>query len=45
MAQSHHRFIDPEGFYEMFRQRVKVKKYNHVFYYPEDIISNELSLL
>ena len=45
MAQSLARFIDPEGFYEMFRQRTKTKKYTHIFYYPEDVIRNELSLL
>ena len=45
MAQSFARFIDVEGFYEMFRQRTKAKKYAHIFYYPEDIVRNELSLL
>ena len=45
MAQSLARFIDPKGFYELFRQRTRAKKYTHVFYYLEDIIRNELSLL
>ena len=45
MAQSSARFIDPEGFYEIFRQRTKSKKYTHAFYYPEDIIRIEFSLL
>ena len=40
MAQSHPRFIDLEGFYEMFRIRAKDKKFSHVFYYPEDIVRN-----
>ena len=29
----------------MFRQRTKTKNYSHVFYYPEDVIRSELSLL
>ena len=45
MAQSSARCIDPKGFYEMFRQREKAKKYTHIFYYPEDVVRNELSLL
>ena len=45
MAQSSTRFIDPKGFYKIFKQRTKVRKYNHSFYYPEDIIKNEFSLL
>ena len=45
MTQSHSRFIDPKGFYEMFRHREKAKNYSHVFYYPKDIVRNELSLL
>ena len=45
MAQSSARFIDPKGFYEIFRKREKRKKYTHVFYYLEDVIRNELSLL
>ena len=45
MVQSSARFIDPEGFYKIFRQRTKAKKYTHSFYYPNDIVKNELSLL
>ena len=45
MAQSSARFIDPEGFYEIFRQRTKARRYTHSFYYPKDIVRNELSLL
>ena len=45
MAQSDVRFIDLEGFHEMFRQRTKAKNFSHLFYYPEDLIRNELSLL
>ena len=45
IAQSSARFIDPEGFYEIFMQRIKARKYTHSFYYPEDIVKNELSLL
>ena len=45
MAQSSVRFIDPKGFYEMFRQRVKAKKYTHSFYYLDNIFKNELSLI
>ena len=45
MVQSSARFIDPKGFYEIFRQRTKTKKYTHIFYYPKDVIRNELSLL
>ena len=45
MDQSFPRFIDPEGFYELFRQREKAKKYSHIFYYLEDVVRNELSLL
>ena len=45
MAQSLARFIDPEGFYEIFRQRAKARKYTHSFYYLEDIVKNELSLI
>ena len=45
MAQPSARFMDREGFYEIFRQRTKAKKYTHSFYYPKDIVRNELSLL
>lgn len=44
MAQPHLRFIDLEGFYQMFRERTKAKAYSHIFYYPGDIVQNELSL-
>ena len=43
MVQSSARFIDLEGFYEMFRQRAKAKKYTHIFYYLKDVVRNELS--
>ena len=45
MAHSLPRFIDPEGFYELFTQREKAKRNTHVFYYLEDVGKNELSLL
>ena len=44
MATSIAWFIDPEGFYKMLRDRIKVRAYNHIFYYPEDVVRNELSL-
>ena len=45
MTHSSARFIDPEGFYEIFRKRTKARRYAHSFYYPEDIVKNEISLL
>ena len=44
LAQSHPRFIDLEGFYEMFRERKKSRIFTHNFYYPEDVIKNDFSL-
>ena len=45
MAQSSTRFLDPEGFYEMFKKKEKARKYTHSLYYHEDIVRNEISLL
>ena len=44
MVQSHPHFIDPGGFYDMFKDRKKARSYEHIFYVPEDIIRNEFSL-
>ena len=34
MAQSNQHFIDPEGFYDMFKDRTKAKSYEHFIYIP-----------
>ena len=35
---------DPEGFFALFRQRIKGGKFSHVFNFPEDLIRNEFDL-
>lgn len=44
MVRSHARFIYLEGFYQLFREMTRGKVYNHVFYYPKDVVRNKLSL-
>ena len=44
MAESHARFIDPEGFYDLLRERVKASHMGHQVYYLEDIIKNIFTL-
>ena len=44
-AQSLARFIDLEGFYECLGRGQGPKSMPMYFYYPEDIVNNELSLL
>ena len=44
MAESHARFIDPEGFYDILRDRIKASKMKQHVYYPEDIIRNIFTL-
>ena len=46
MAISHSYFFDTEGFYnQTLRHRIKLGGIKHEFYYLEDIIRNEFSLL
>ncbi len=44
MAESHARFIDPEGFYDLLRERVRASQMVHQVYYPKDIIKNIFTL-
>ena len=44
MAESHARFIDPEGFYDLLRERIKAARMEQHVYYPEDIIRNVFTL-
>ena len=44
MAESHARFINPEGFYDLLRERVKASHMIHQVYYLEDIIRNVFTL-
>ena len=42
MAQSQSWFIDPEGFYDVFKESTKARSYQHFVYFTKDIIRNEL---
>ena len=44
MAKSHARFIDPEGFYDLLRERIKVAHMVQHVYFPEDVIRNVFTL-
>ena len=44
MAESHARFIDLEGLYDLLRERVKASHMVHRVYYPEDVIRNVFTL-
>ena len=44
MAESQARFIDPEGFYDLLRERIKVACMEQHVYFPEDIIRNVFTL-
>ena len=44
MAKSYVRYIDPEGFYDLLRERIKATRMVQQVYFPEDIIKNMFSL-
>ena len=44
MAESHARVMDPEGFYDLLRERIKAARMEQHVYYPEDIIRNIFTL-
>lgn len=44
MAESHAIFIDPEGFYDVLRERIKTSIMVQQVYYPEDVIRNIFTL-
>ena len=44
MAESHARFIDLEGFYDILRDRIKASRMVQQVYYPEDVIRNIFTL-
>ena len=44
MVESHARYIDPKGFYDLLRERKKAKNITQQVYFPEDIIRNIFSL-
>ena len=44
MVESHARFIDPEGFYDLLRERVKAARMVQQVYFPKDVIRNVFSL-
>lgn len=44
MAESHARFIDPEGFYDLLRERTKSSRMVQQVYFPEDVSRNVFSL-
>lgn len=44
MAESHVRYIDPKGFYDLLRKRTKAKNILQQVYFPKDIIRNIFSL-
>ena len=44
MAESHTRYIDPEGFFDILRERTKAKSTTQKVYLPKDIIRNIFSL-
>lgn len=44
MVESHARFIDPEGFYDLLRERTNATRTVQQFYYPDDVIRNVFSL-
>lgn len=44
MAESHARYTDLEGFYELLRERIKATRMVHQVYYLEDVIRNVFSL-
>ena len=44
MAESHARYIDPERFYDLLRERTKAKSISQHVYFPKDIIKNIFSL-
>ena len=44
VEESHARYIDPKGFYDLLREMTKEKAMTQNVYFPEDVIRNIFSL-